>query len=71
MKFSAPLIGHCAPLGSTVDSEGVNFSIYSRDATGVELLFFDSVDDLRPHVLSNSTLPRTAVTTIGTSSCPA
>ncbi len=42
------MIGHCAPLGSTVDSEGVNFSIYSRDATGVELLFFDSVDDLAP-----------------------
>ena len=33
--------GSSAPLGATVGPEGVNFSLYSRDATGVELLLFD------------------------------
>ena len=27
------------PLGATVDNGGVNFSLFSRTATGVELLF--------------------------------
>jgi len=30
--------GHSAPLGATVVDGGVNFSLYSRSATGVELL---------------------------------
>src|SRR5690242_13809807 len=38
-------VGRCAPLGATVLATGVNFSIYSRDATLVELLLFDSNDD--------------------------
>ena len=33
--------GNSSPLGATVTSEGVNFSLFSRTATGVELLFFD------------------------------
>lgn len=41
-------VGHSAPLGATVSCDGVNFSLYSRDATGVELLLFDHPDDLRP-----------------------
>jgi len=36
------------PLGATVDDEGVNFSLFSEDATHVELLLFDEHDDLRP-----------------------
>ena len=40
--------GRSAPLGATVESEGVNFSIYSRDATQVELLLFDREDDAQP-----------------------
>ena len=40
--------GQPAPLGPTVVAGGVNFSLYSRDASGVELLFFDRVDDARP-----------------------
>ncbi len=40
--------GKSAPLGATVTSGGVNFSVYSRDATGIELLFFDHEDDRRP-----------------------
>jgi isoamylase len=36
------------PLGSTVSSEGTNFSVFSSNATGMEIVFFDHVDDLRP-----------------------
>ena len=37
--------GRSAPLGATVVDGGVNFSLFSRDATGVELLLFDREDD--------------------------
>src|SRR6202049_3104087 len=40
--------GSSTPLGATVAPGGVNFSIFSRSASGVELLFFDSEDDPRP-----------------------
>ena len=40
--------GQSSPLGSTVVDGGVNFSLFSRDATGVELLLFENVDDARP-----------------------
>jgi glycogen operon protein len=33
------------PLGATIVDGGVNFSLFSRFATGVELLLFDRVDD--------------------------
>jgi isoamylase len=42
------LRGSSSPLGATVVAGGVNFSVYSRDATGVELLLFDRVDDGGP-----------------------
>ena len=41
-------IGRSSPLGATPSGGGVNFSVFSRSATGVELLFFDGVDDSRP-----------------------
>ena len=41
-------VGQSSPLGPTVRSGGVNFSLYSRSATGVELLFFDREDDAKP-----------------------
>src|SRR5437868_15339428 len=41
-------IGRSAPLGATVVEGGVNFSLFSRHATGVELLFFDREDDATP-----------------------
>jgi isoamylase len=41
-------IGRSSPLGATVGYGGVNFSLYSRDASGIELLFFDREDDVRP-----------------------
>src|SRR5580658_9159775 len=37
-----------SPLGSTIRDGGVNFSIFSRSATGMELLLFDREDDARP-----------------------
>src|SRR5215468_2941580 len=40
--------GHSSPLGATVVDGGVNFSLFSRSATGVELLLFDRDDDARP-----------------------
>ena len=45
-------IGRSAPLGATVTCGGVNFSLYSRDASRIELLFFDHEDDGQPsHVI--------------------
>jgi len=41
-------MGQSAPLGSTVRSDGVNFSLFSRKASSVELLLFDREDDTRP-----------------------
>lgn len=40
--------GRSAPLGAKVLDGGVNFSLFSRHATGVELLFFDREDDASP-----------------------
>jgi glycogen operon protein len=40
--------GRSNPLGPTICDGGANFSLYSRNATGVELLFFDREDDARP-----------------------
>ena len=40
--------GRSSPLGATVYAGGTNFSVYSKHATGVELLLFDYVDDDRP-----------------------
>ena len=40
--------GQSYPLGASVSELGVNFSLYSRDATGVELLLFDREDDALP-----------------------
>ena len=40
--------GRQYPLGSTPDAKGVNFSLYSPQADGVELLLFDAHDDTEP-----------------------
>lgn len=39
------------PLGATVAADGVNFSIFSRNASAVELLLFASTDDPAPRVI--------------------
>src|SRR3954463_3682439 len=40
-----PLQGTSSPLGATPCRDGVNFSVFSKYAAGVELLLFDHADD--------------------------
>jgi glycogen operon protein len=47
-RARSPGAGTSAPLGATPAQGGVNFSVFSKNATGVELLFFDSAEDARP-----------------------
>ena len=37
--------GSSSPLGATLSPNGVNFSVFSRHATGIQLLLFDRVED--------------------------
>jgi isoamylase len=48
LKDDSDSTGRSAPLGATVCPGGVNFSLFSRGASGVELLLFDGEDDARP-----------------------
>jgi glycogen operon protein len=41
-------MGRSYPLGATSLPGGVNFTVFSRNATGVELVLFDREDDPRP-----------------------
>jgi glycogen operon protein len=41
--------GSSSPLGATVKLGGVNFSVYSRSATRIDLLLFDGEDARRPN----------------------
>lgn len=40
--------GASAPLGATVQADGVNFSVFSKNATLMELLLFDNADSIVP-----------------------
>ena len=40
--------GNTSPLGATVSPGGVNFSVFARDCSGVELLLFDNAGDSIP-----------------------
>jgi isoamylase len=40
--------GASFPLGASLVANGVNFSVFSKHATAVQLLLFDRVDDARP-----------------------
>ncbi len=42
------LSGNRFPLGATVTENGVNFSVYSKNADAVDLLLFDRKDDSNP-----------------------
>jgi isoamylase len=42
-------LGASSPLGATVSREGVNFSVFSRNASRIELLLFDREDDAQPN----------------------
>jgi glycogen operon protein len=44
----ASALSSSAPLGATPRDGGANFSVYARDATALELLLFDRVEDARP-----------------------
>ena len=37
--------GNTSPLGANVCNGGVNFSVFARDCTGIELHLFDRADD--------------------------
>jgi isoamylase len=41
-------VGQSSPLGATVYPHGINFSVFSRSAARIELLFFDQEDDAGP-----------------------
>src|SRR5438094_538214 len=45
---STPKMGRSCPLGATVVDGGVNFSLFTKTASGVELLLFDREDDAKP-----------------------
>jgi isoamylase len=48
-KMPEPITkGSSSPLGATVSRQGANFSVYSKHATGIELLLFNRADDARP-----------------------
>lgn len=40
--------GNSYPLGATVTAQGVNFCVYSQQATGIDLLLYDSADAAYP-----------------------
>ena len=40
--------GESFPLGSTLFPDGVNFSLFCKNGTLVELLLFDHIDDIEP-----------------------
>jgi isoamylase len=40
-------VGSSAPLGASVTADGVNFSVASKHATGIDLLLFEHVDDAK------------------------
>jgi len=40
--------GQAYPIGATFTSHGINFSVFSKNCTGVELLLFDHYADARP-----------------------
>jgi glycogen operon protein len=42
------LPGRSYPIGATVEPGGVNFCVYSRNATAIDLLLFDAADALLP-----------------------
>jgi isoamylase len=41
-------VGASAPLGATIAADGVNFCVFAKRATDVDLLLFDHVDDGAP-----------------------
>jgi glycogen operon protein len=48
MSVSSVRRGASAPLGATLQDGGVNFSVFSKNATLMELLLFDNADAIAP-----------------------
>ncbi|MEN0002600.1 MAG: glycogen debranching protein GlgX [Bacteroidota bacterium] len=48
MSHFTATTGRSYPLGATLEKGGVNFSLFSKNATGVELLLFDAKDHRQP-----------------------
>lgn len=48
MQARTPAPGKSFPIGATVSPDGVNFSVFSKNSTLVELLLFNHVDDPKP-----------------------
>lgn len=48
LSHSESNVGRSSPLGPTIVDGGVNFSLFSKSASGVELVFFDREDDSIP-----------------------
>src|ERR1700757_323778 len=46
--FAESTPGRSFPLGASCVAGGVNFSVYSRTASAIDLLLFDRADDDRP-----------------------
>ncbi len=42
------LPGQSFPIGSSLQKEGVNFSLFSKNADGIDLLLFDNANDTEP-----------------------
>ena len=63
--------GRSFPLGATVSSDGVNFSVFSKGGTEVELLLFGEVDAPRPERVIILDPRKIGPIITGTSSFPA
>src|SRR5271166_6392859 len=48
VPLTSPTTGASSPIGATLVPGGANFSVFSRSAAGIEVLFFDREDDARP-----------------------
>ncbi|MCL2520723.1 MAG: glycogen debranching protein GlgX [Spirochaetaceae bacterium] len=61
MKQYKTSLGKAIPLGGTIVKDGVNFALFSRNATEVSLLLYDEADSLHPssELCFNSHLNRT------------
>ena len=46
--LTPPATARSFPLGATLVAGGANFSVFSRSAASIDLLFFDQVDGTRP-----------------------
>jgi pullulanase/glycogen debranching enzyme len=61
------LPGRSYPIGATVEPTGVNFCVYSRNATAIDLLLFDAADAATPSQVIHLDPIKITLTTIGTS----